>query len=169
VLDKVYSSFLIENEDIGMPKRKLDWDGLRCGIVDESDPVTAAYPGLPDTLDLWHMATRSGSFFDPDVRGFQYVEVYNPEYWTEDKGVFAQFCFHPMYRMIARSTLSAVHLQTIAFWTTKYANVKPNVPGTIAAKSAHLGFPLFYFDRNDARAFIDVIFDEWGISAAGSP
>jgi hypothetical protein len=152
-------------DDSRMPVRKDDWDALVDAHADAGDPVTAAHPGLPPTLSLWERVMRPGNFFDPAVRGFLYVELYNPAYWLRMSGAKAQSCFHPMYRMRARNGRSAVDNATVAFWTTKYASVVANAPGAVAAPSVQFGLPLYFFDRAQTDSIADVIFKEWHISS----
>ena len=104
IIDKVYANF---RNDLGTI-RDLDWDAMESGYKDQDNAMTLSYPELPDALELWEEVTKEGRFFDPQVRGLTYVEVYNPRYYmnlTESK---AQSCFHPMYRMIARSSRSPI-------------------------------------------------------------
>jgi hypothetical protein len=82
------------------------------------------------------------------------------------KGLEQQPCFHPMYRMRTRNVaVSAVNNATVAFWTTKYANVIAKVPGAVAAPSVQFGLPLWFFNRAQVDSIADVIFTEWQISA----
>jgi hypothetical protein len=135
------------------------------GLKARGDPFTAAHPHLPETLSLWEKVTRPKMYFDPMVRGFIYVEVYDPGYWMRTIGAKSQDCLHPMYRMRARNTNSAIDGDIVAFWTTKYADVVAPCPGAVAAASVHFGFPLWFFNRTQANAIADEIFKEWQISA----
>jgi hypothetical protein len=132
---------------------------------DNSDPMTAAEPRIPSKLELWEEVTRTGRFFDPYVRGFTYVEVYNPEYWMERNFARKQPCFHPIFRMRTRSALSPLNAQTTAIWVSKYDDIVPEVESGIAraARSFHCGFPLWFFKRSQVDSLVTVIFDEWGI------
>jgi len=162
VLDKIVPT---TRNDPRMPTRRSDWDAMTYGYRDRSDPVTLSHPALPERLDLWSKVTAPGMFFDPQVRGFTYGEVYNPAYWMSISGVRLQKCFHPMYRMRSRYTLSAIDNATVAFWTTKHADVTAPVPGAVAAPSVHFGLPLWYFNRAQVDSIADVVFSAWGISA----
>ena len=150
-----------------MPYRSMDRDGLRRIYLDEDSPLNASHPGLPVRIDLWERVTRPNMFFDPQFRGFIYVEVYDPQYWLDVNFVQSQPCFRPMYRMRARSTLSAVDRETVAIWVNKYSYIEPEVREgiAVAAPSFHLGFPLWFFNREAADSLVTVIFDEWGILA----
>jgi hypothetical protein len=162
VLDKVGPPF---RRDGDMPSRNTDWDAMTYAISDRTDPYTLAHPDLPETLTLWNEVTKPGRFFDPQVRGFTYLEVYNPEYWMRIRNIKKRSCFHPMYRIRTRQTKSQVDYQVIGFWVTRYENVRADVPGAIPALSVHLGFPLWFFNRTQAHKIADAVFKEWGISA----
>ena len=148
-----------------MPIRRIDWDAMKYGYRDARDEVTLAHPGLPTTLLLWDRVTAPGMFFDPAVRGFTYGEVYNPAYWMSISHAATQPCFHPMYRMKARSYYSAIDNAVVAFWTTKHAGVAAEVEGAVAAPNVHFGLPLWFFNRAQVDSIADVVFREWGISA----
>ena len=120
-------------------------------------------PNLPKSLVLWDEVTKAGRYFDPSVRGFYYVEAYNPAYWMNFKKIGQQSCFHPMFRMKARASQSVLNNACVAFWTTKYENVVADVPGAVAAPSVHFGFPLWFFNRDQVDQTADAIFKEWQI------
>jgi hypothetical protein len=160
VLDKVQAAMRIDDR---LPTRRVDRDAMSYAIRDDRDPVTAVHDKLPRTLVLWDEVTRQGMFFDPDVRGFTYVEVYNPGYWMTTVKASQQSCFHPMYRMRSRSDYSVMNYTCVAFWATKYANVVAGVPGAVAAPSVQFGFPLWFFNRAQVDSIADVIFGEWSI------
>ncbi len=148
-----------------MPERRIEWDAMGYGYIDAIDAVTRARADLPRTLQLWSTVTKPGNFFDPQVRGFSFVEIYDPAYWMSRIGVKSQSCFHPLYRMRTRSSLSAVDRTVIAFWTTRYAGVVAPVPDAVAAPSVHFGLPLWFFNRAQVDSIADVVFGEWGIRA----
>ena len=102
-------------------------------------------------------------FFDPTIRGFYYVEPYNPGYWMNTVKIQQPHCFHPMVRMRTRSQYSVVNNACVAFWTTKYASVVADVPAAVAAPSVHFGFPLWVFNRAQVDSSADVIFRDWQI------
>ena len=161
VLDKIVPTPRI---DPRMPARRADWDAMTYAYRDARDPVTTAHAALPASLELWSRATAPGMFFDPQVRGFTYGEIYNPGYWMSVSGVRLQSCFHPMYRMRTRSTLSAIDNVTVAFWTTKHAGVTAPVDGAVAAPSVHFGVPLWFFNRAQVDSIADAVFTAWGIN-----
>ncbi len=160
VLDKVLGNF---RPDPMMPQRSTEKDALSSCYSDLYDPLTLENPELPDSLKLWDMVTQPGMFFDPMIQGFTYVEAYNPEYWMTRNLISTQSCFHPMYRMKARYSRTALDNAVIAFWTTKYANVTAKSAGSVAAPSVHFGIPLWFFNREHVDAIADVIFDVWQI------
>ncbi|UCF06362.1 MAG: hypothetical protein JSV33_04845 [bacterium] len=166
MLDKVKGVF---RTDEGMPTREVDFrDAMAYAYKDTLDPVTNEYPGLPDSLELADEVTELDIYyFNPNHApgGFTYVEVYDPFYWMDLNFVDSQPCFHPMYRMRARSTRSAIDLQTVALWLTKYEDVEPDVKSGIqvAARSVHFGFPLWFFDRTDVNRIARIVFNEWQI------
>jgi hypothetical protein len=167
VLDKVEGVF---RSTAGMPDRiRNQYDCMSFALRDDSDPLTAAHPGLPPRLDLWDEVTKPGRYFNPEDSlgpgGFTYVEVYDPAYWMKRTGVRSQPCFHPLYAMHAKSEYSALNDCTVALWVTKYEDVVPAVSaGTgVAAPSFHFGFPLWFFRRSAVDSIVAVVFDEWGI------
>ncbi len=167
VIDKVNAIFH-SGEDVpsGINRDVAD-DAMRFALKDINDPVVVdALAGFPDSLQLWSEITDCPScFFNPIVRGFTYVEVYDPEYWLVFKQISSQSCFHPTYRMSARSRFSPLEGQAVALVVTKY---KDKFSGEddlifIPAYSFHFGLPLWFFNRNEVDQIIDVIFTEWQI------
>jgi len=161
VLDKVKPAPRL---DPRMPERRIDYDALAYGFKDTREPLTAGNPKLPTRLNLWSQVTKPGMFFDPQVQGFTYVELYNPTYWMQTIGVSRQDCFIPMYRMRTRSTYSVVNGDVVAFWTTKYANVVADAEGAVDAPSVHFGLPLWFFNRAQVDSIADAVFEAWGIN-----
>ena len=165
VIDKVAGQF---RTDSSMPSRTLDHhDVLRSALRDDGDPVTAGYPGLPETLALRDEVTAEGKFFCTDSTcspgGFTYVEVYDPDYWLSRIGASSRHCFHPLYRMRAASPSSVLDGQAVAVWVTRFDDIVPDAPGGVAAPSVHFGFPLWFFRHESADSIADVIFERWGI------
>ena len=161
VLDKAQPAL---RRDSRVPVRSVVTDAMSYAVKDTRDPVTVAHDKLPSTLRLWETVTLPGMFFDPTVRGLYYAELYNPSYWMYTVKAQQQSCFHPMFRMRTRSEYSVVNNATVAFWTTKYADVVADVPGAVAAPSVHFGFPLWFFNRAQVDSVADVIFREWNIA-----
>ena len=171
-VDKVMGSF--QNDPDEMPPdflRHLDRDAMRFAVRDDGDAVTAAYPGLPDSLTLWSEVTQPGMFFDPARRGFFYVECYDPEYYFVYKLINSSLpCFHSMYRMKARNSQSLIDNTTIAVFVTRYGDIVPEVESgiSVAANSFHFGVPLWFFDRTQVQGIVDIIFDEWQLPRAAT-
>ncbi len=167
-IDKIWGNFKTNPAEIPPGcYRSLDRDALRFAYRDLDDPITQQYPGLPDRLDLWEEVTKPGRFFDPQVRGFPYCEIYDPEYYMVFHFMESQDCFHPLYRMKSRNSLSCINDQTIAVWITKYEDIVPAVESGIGvpARSVHFGFPLWFFDRAAVDEIVEVVFGEWQILA----
>ncbi|MCK4351445.1 MAG: hypothetical protein KAX13_11330, partial [Candidatus Krumholzibacteria bacterium] len=166
VLDKVEG---IHRTGAGIPFRNIDHDALSHAYKDNDSEYNDAFPALPDTLALWEEITKSGRFFNPQERGFSYVEIYNPEYWLQLTGIAHQACFAPMYRMRTRNSISPVNLSTIALWLKKYDYVVPDIPPAsglaVAAPSVHFGVPLWFFDHATVDRIADIVFEEWRIRA----
>jgi len=167
MLDKIEG---ILRTDAGMPERRVShFDCMTHALRDDSDPRTAAHPGLPARLDLWGEVVKPGRYFDPNdslgVGGFTYVEVYDPAYWMDRIGAMSRPCFHPIYLMRAKNDTSSLNGAAVALWVTGYEHVIPEVAaGTgVAAASVHFGFPLWFFRRSAADSIASVVFDEWGI------
>jgi len=167
VLDKVWGTFKPVVDLPGGIIRNMDRDALIYAVRDGTDPINDQYPDLPLRLDLWDEVMKPGRFFDPQVRGFIYVEAYDPEYYMEFTFHTSQGCFAPMYRMRTRSTLSPLRDATIAIWVRKYDSVIPDVQSgiAVAARSVHFGFPLWFFDPSQVDKIVGVVFEEWGILA----
>jgi hypothetical protein len=170
MLDKVSASI---RDDDDMPYRYwIHFDVMTHAYADRSDPYTSSRPGLPSRLDLWDEVTQPGRYFDPDstaiLGGFTYVEIYDPEYWMELKGEISQPCFHPIFRMKAKSEYSVLNDCTVALWITTHEDVIPSVVSgpTVAAPSFHFGFPLWFFERSAVDSIVQVVFEEWGIEKA---
>jgi len=165
-LDKIDG--ILRSETPDMPFRQVrNFDVMAYGYRDDSDSYTAQHPDLPEQLDLWEEIICCGRFFNPNgvVGGFTYVEIYDPEYWMERNYVTSQSCFHPMYRMRSKNSLSVLDHTTVAFWLTKYADIVPAVESglAVAAPSFHFGFPLWFFDRDEVDQIVEVFFTKWQI------
>ncbi len=173
MIDKIWGTLRTDIEYRANFKRELrKYDVLDYAYRDDEDPITAEYPNLPGRLDLWDQVTAPGRFFEPNPTylypgGLTYVEIYDPEYYMDFMIVQSQPCFHPMYRMKARSSLSVLNDCTVAIWIAKYEDVVPQVEGgvSVAARSVHFGFPLWFINREQVDQIVDVVFEEWGILA----
>jgi hypothetical protein len=173
VVDKVSGIFHSGEEMAPNVNRSLDRDALRLALK-INDPTgdggIVDYPEFPDSLTLDPSVTCSSCFFNPQVRGFTYVEVYDPRYWLDFKLIPSSLgCFRPMYKMRARSTISPLDNQAVAVIITKYRksyedDIANGVPVTILpADSFHFGFPLWFFKHSQVNKIMDEIFAEWQI------
>lgn len=160
VLDKVDGPF---RSDGRVESRTSIKDGLAYARIDRNDPLTGRLAGLPLELHLWEEVTKPGRYFDPSVRGFYYVEIYDPEYWMTSQGLYSQSCFHPIFRMRTMDEESVLNDAPIAVWSTAHSDVVADAPGAVAAPSLHLGFPPWFFNRDEMRKFSLVVFRMWGI------
>ncbi|MBN2071469.1 MAG: hypothetical protein JW814_08435 [Candidatus Krumholzibacteriota bacterium] len=163
VIDKVVGTF---KTGIEMPRRDIDRDALRYIYKETSDSIAQEFSAFPEELQLWEGITDCPTcFFNPLIRGFTYVELYNPQYWMDTRGITPLGCFHPLYRMKARSSNSAINDAVCAIILTKYSNITPVVESgrAVAANSFHFGLPLWFFDHEAADSIAAVIFNEWGI------
>ncbi len=167
IVDKVDGQFYSGDEMAPNIRRDIARDAMRYAYVDPTaEALKPEYTAFPDSLDLWSEITKPGLFFDPQVRGFTYVEVYDPQYWMDFKLIpFHLGCYQPLYRMKSRNSLSPLQNQTVALVLKKYGNIEPEVSEgvAVAANSFHFGFPLWFFDRGDINKIFDVIFTEWEI------
>jgi hypothetical protein len=159
VIDKVDG---LLRQDLGTDRR-IEYDAMRWAVLDDSDPLTSSMEGFPRRLDLWDEVTRTGMFFDPQVRGMFYVEVYDSKYYMDRIGHQSQPCFHPLYREVALNTRSVVHNQPVAFWYSSYADRVADKPGCVAAPSVHFGFPLWFYDRVQVDSIATAIFRTWQV------
>jgi hypothetical protein len=160
-IDKVFASAFKVHTNLS--PRTIDRDALDYAFKDLENPITQSMPGLPDTLTLWEEVTKPGRYFDPEDKGFTYVEVYNPEYWMMINDLSPQPCFNPIYRIKTRKSYSDISNGVIAFCSTKHAHVKAYAKGAVAAPCFQFGFPLWHFNRDQVNAIADAIFDRWNI------
>jgi len=158
VIDKVLAPF--KTDLPGDVYRNRERDAMTMALKDCYAPL------LPDTLRLWDEITQPGMFFDPMVRGFFYVEAYDPEYYMDYTGVISHECFSPIYRMKSRSTLSPLNGAAVALWTMDQdceydPDTNPysmHYPG-----SAHFGFPLWFIDHGQVEMIAEYLYHKWGI------
>ncbi len=173
VVDKVSGVFHSGEDMAPNVNRNLERDALRL-MVKESEDMgedgIANYPGFPDSLELNDLVTCSTCFFNPQIRGFSYVEVYDPQYWMDFRLIpSSRYCYHPIYRMRARNSNSPLDGEAVAVIITKYRksfeqDIADGKPVTIIpADSFHFGFPLWFFDHDKVYQIMDEIFAEWQI------
>jgi hypothetical protein len=173
VVDKVSGTFHSGEDMAPNVSRILANDALMSMFKEADDgggDGIGDYPGFPETLLLDEQVTCSGCFFNPQVRGFTYVEVYDPQYWLNFKLIPSSLnCYNAMYRMKSRSTNSPLNNQAVGVIITKYrksfeADIANGVPVTILpADSFHFGFPLWFFEHDKVYQIMDEIFAAWQI------
>jgi hypothetical protein len=165
VIDKVNGVFRDDLPDgvIRNPDRDGMTMAINTGIEHDS------YYDFPDTLSLWEEVTQPGMFFDPSVRGFWYVEVYDPQYYMDEILKESHECFTPLYAMRARSSLSAIDYATVAIRGTlgydyyrDYYNYCERYRVS-RYESFHFGLPLWFMDHDQVEQIADNIFQEWNI------
>jgi hypothetical protein len=162
VVDKVTASFRTGAE---IPVRTLERDALRHIVKDTNDPMALEFPNMPAEVRLSDEVTCPYCFFNPQVRGFTYVEMYDTKYWMDTRQIDQRSCFHPLYRMRSRSTISPVDYAVVALVLSKYSDKVPDVQEgvAVAANSFHFGLPLWFFDHEAVHGIANSIFEEWGI------
>ncbi len=171
MLDKILGTI---RTDEGMPPRKVkNFDCMANGYR-TTDAWHDSIPGFPERLYLWSNVTLPTSYFylnppltDSRPGGFTLAEIYDPKYWMDQNYTRNQPCFHPIFRMRSKSTLSVLDKTAISVFVTKYADVVPDAETGIevAAPSFHLGFELWYFNRAQVDSIMNTIFREWQILA----
>ena len=131
-------------------------EGLR-----EAIPLDPMYP----TLELRPEVAGPGKAYAPNMRGLN-SELYNPPYFAtcpqaEIKNL--RECFQPVYGHGCLNTASPIYNAPIAFWSSRYGDIVPEVPDDgVAARSFYLGVEPFYFKPAQFKELIDmVLFDEW--------
>jgi hypothetical protein len=127
--------------------------------------MRAAIPLDPEfpRLELRPETANPGKAHGPESRGLD-VEVYNPSYFFEicSSARNSRDCFEPIYGLECFETAEVTFGQPVAFWTSTFAHVKADAPGTVAARSALLGFAPVYFKPDQVREAIEIIvFGEW--------
>ncbi|MBN2070962.1 MAG: hypothetical protein JW814_05845 [Candidatus Krumholzibacteriota bacterium] len=167
VLDKVDAIWHTGDDMAPGVTRRVDRDAMKWALKNTLDPIVNEHlAGFPDSLRLWDEITCPTCFFNPQLRGFTYVEIFDPQYWLDFKQInVSQGCFHPTYRMVARNVISPINNQPMAMVVTKYKDRYVGQPDLnfIPAYSFHFGVPLWFFNRHDVDRVIDVIFTEWQI------
>jgi len=166
MLDKIVGNL---RSGTDMPTRRVRrYDCMRFGLK-ASDAVTDTVIGLPDSLCLNPEIVKPMRYFDPNGAGqlpcgFTYVEVYDPAYWMGRNFLTSQPCFHPMYRMRAYNTVSALNNETFAIWVMKYSDIVPQTKfGGVAAPSVHFGTELWFFRQDQVDKILKVVLRKWQI------
>jgi hypothetical protein len=155
VVDKVIGQFKTGEDYPDGSVRRLSADAMRSAYRHSGVPGD-----LPETLDLWEEVTRPGMFFDIMVRGFYYVEAYDPEYYMNFRGLSSHDCFSPLYRMRARSTRSPLDHAAVAL---KVMRPECENIDDVIYDSYHFGIPLWFFDHEQVEQITDYIFEQWDI------
>jgi hypothetical protein len=132
---------------------------LRTRTLRAAIPLDATFP----RLELRPETAAPGRAHGPEVKGLD-VEVYNPNYFfpicPSVQG--RRSCFEPIYGLECFETSEVTYGEPVAFWTTVFAHIQAEAPGTIPARSAVFGFPPVYFKPDQARVAIErILFDEW--------
>jgi hypothetical protein len=162
-LDVSYPNFnnLRRNADNGcgvytMRDIDLVGEGFR-----EAIPVDPEFP----RLTLRPESAGPGQFFAPDNRGLN-AELYNAPYFrfcslADSPGL--RDCFEPIYANGCLNTSSVIYEAPVAFWSSTYADVLPDITeGAVAARSAFFGFEPVFFNPDQVRPAIEhIVFDEW--------
>lgn len=134
----------------------------------KDDTLREAIPIDPnfERITLRPECSGPGKFYEESKQGLD-VEVYNPTYFF-DKNVCLYSpsgprpCFEPIYGLHCLDLNEKVYGDPVAFWTSTYANVVPDTPGGIAARSVVFGFSPVMFNPSEIKPGIEhVLFDEW--------
>ncbi len=120
-------------------------------------------PGYPE-LTLRPETAGEGKAHQPSEAGI-YSEVYNPEYFKSRCSTVPRTertCFVPMYGLECLDASQPNYHQTVAFWTSAFADRVANVPGAVAARSCVFGFAPVFIDPDQFKKVMDIVlFDEW--------
>jgi len=121
-------------------------------------------PTFPPLTEIRPEASDLGKKFHISNQGLD-VEVYNPQYFADLCPTVPRTprgCFEPIYGLVCLDTQEVTYGDPVAFWTSTFADRVADAEGAIAARSAVIGFPLVYFDPDEARGAIEaIIFGEW--------
>jgi hypothetical protein len=103
--------------------------------------------GFPQ-LELRPEVSDPGKFFESV--GME-VDIYNPVYFstmTPCGGVAETIplrdCFQPIYGNGCNNTSSIIYNESVAFWTSRFADRVADVPGAVGARSAVWGLHPVY-------------------------
>jgi hypothetical protein len=126
---------------------------------------------MDDSLDFPPLELRpevagTGKVYAPEARGLV-NDIYNPPYFQQICYLVAETspfrsCFQPMYGHGCLDGTSAIYGAPVAYWTSTYAMVEPDVPGGAAARCAVMGFDPVFFRPDQVKQALDLIlFEEW--------
>jgi hypothetical protein len=132
---------------------------LRTRTMRAAIPLNPEFP----RLELRPETALPGKAHGPESRGLD-VELYNQSYFFDicSSVLDSRECFEPIYGLECFEESEVTYGQPIAFWTSTFAHVEAEAPGTIPARSALFGFAPVYFKPDQVRGAIEnVVFDEW--------
>jgi len=165
VIDKVVGPFRTWPAIPEGTIRTIDRDALIMAIG-TGEPADL---DLPDTLALDETVTCEVCFFNPRIRGFTYVEAYDPGYYMDHIGAGSHPCFTPIYRMRSRNTLSPLNGAAIALRVATGSGGHmgslgiDGSYGPASHDSYHFGFPLWFMEHDKVQQITDEIFRSWEI------
>lgn len=142
--------------------RPVHSDLKRLDTMREAIPIDPHF----EPLTLRPECSDPGRFYDEAKEGLD-VEVYNPAYFFEKSAceyspIGPRACFEPIYALKCLHTEEPTYGEAVAFWTSTYADVVPDAPGGVAARSAVFGFPPVMFNPDQVKPGIEhILFDEW--------
>ena len=148
-----------------LPYRDVSIDALSY-MRRANNVVTGRYKSFPARVDLRPEVVQSGSYFDPAVRGFTYVEMYDPPYWMRNSGLTSSLNFNPIYLNMTVSSRSAVRHAPVAFFSTAFESVVGEAPGCVGAPNVVFGLPLWFFREEQVDSIADAVFSAWQIRQA---
>jgi hypothetical protein len=143
-------------------------EGLRFTI-----PIDSLYE-FP-TLELRPEVSDPGKVYAPESRGL-INDVYNPPYFAELPKGFdlsgpcndvaetdpGRGCFSPMYGHGCLNANTPIYAAPVAFWSSRFGDRIPDVPGGVAARNAFWGFEPVFFKPLQVKAAVNlIIFEEW--------
>jgi hypothetical protein len=130
-------------------------DGLRVAL-----PLDPQFPQMELRMEV----ATPGYAYGPENRGLN-TELYNPPYFAFcDAATLNRLrdCFQPIYGNGCLNESSRLYNAPVAFWSSAYAAVEPDIDDGVAARSVYFGFEPFYFKPYQVRKMLDIIlFEEW--------
>jgi hypothetical protein len=144
----------------GCPVNRLRDNSAKTEGLREALPLDPQFP----RLELRTEVSSPGRAYWENYKGLA-TELYNPPYFefcTPSELMFPRQCFQPIYGHGCLDESSPLYNAPVAFWSGTYADVVPDTPRGVAARSVYLGFEPFYFNPNQVKEMMDIIlFDEW--------
>jgi len=142
--------------------RRADAASVRDDTMRGANPLDLNFP----LLELRDDITALGMAYQPTEKGID-AEVYNPAYFRTGRACQyvpnpPRSCFQPIYGLVSFDTNEPTYNETIAFWTSAYADRVADVPGAIGARSVVFGFPPVFFKPEQVKPAMEYIFfNEW--------